>query len=313
MIGPVRVGLVFAAGALSALTGCVGNSGTAPTATLPQTVLRAPRPQSAAKEHLVYVSDEGANAVFLYPAGVSDPSPTAEITDGIADPLGIAVDANGTLYVANFAGGASGNGSITEYTAGSVHPSLTITDVSKPNSVAVDSNGNLYVGENTATTVEIAEFAPGATSPTTTVFPTRIPGIPFMGGMATDKAGNLYAAFFIYFKPPAHVVKLSPELTQQRDLNLRGLDSLDFNPGLARDGAGNLYVATLPAVDVYAKHSQKVTRTIDASTPQYLAATTSGTLYIPNQTEVDVYAPGASSPEALITKSLVIPEGVAVH
>ena len=312
-MGHARVELGIVAGALSVLTGCVGNAGPAPTAMLPQAATRAPQTRPLAGKHVVYVSDEGVNAVFVYPAGVNDPSPSAEITDGIADPLGIAIDPNGTLYVANFAGGASGSGSISEYTAGAVHPSLTITDVNKPNSVAVDTHGNLYVGENTATTVEIAEFAPGATSPMKTVFPTQVPGIPFMGGMATDKAGNLYAAFFIYFKPPAHVVKLSPGLTQQRDLNLRGLDSLDFNPGLARDGAGNLYVATLPAVNVYGKHSPKVTRKIETSTAQYVAATANGTLYVPDQTEVQVYAPGASSPEATITNSLVLPEGVATR
>ncbi len=167
----------------------------------------------------VYVSDEGANAVFVYPAGVDNPSPSATITDGIQDPLGIAVDGNGTLYVANFVGGAgpgvSGTGSVTIYKRGSTHPALTITSINSPVAVAVDGHGTLYVDEDDSKTPLIAEFAPGATTPTKSVIATRISGIePFMGGMTVDKAGNLYAAFFIYPREPVHVVKFAPRPDQ---------------------------------------------------------------------------------------------------
>lgn len=304
------------AAALSGLTACSGGitpqaTPSAPASTAVLTMQsRVVRPHATAQQ--VYVSDEGASAVFIYPAGVNNPSPTATITDGIDDPLGIAVDASGSLYVANQAGG-SGSGSVTVYKAGSTHPSLTITEVSNPNSVAVDSHGTLYVGENASNTTEIAEFAPGATSPTKTVFPTDITGFPFMGGMAIDKAGNLYAASFVYFRPPVRVVRYAPGLTDEHLYDLRGLKLLDLNPGLARDGAGNLYVATLSGVNVYSRRSAKVSRTIEITTPQYIAAANDGTLYVPDQTNVEIYAPGSGTPEGSIQNSLVLPEGVAIH
>jgi hypothetical protein len=311
MVNVARVPKFLGATAIATLAACAGGATRGPDAApmLPR-AQNATHARSTAQN--VYVSDEGAGAVFVYPAGVSNPTPTAEITDGISDPLGIDVDRHGTLYVANFNGG-SGAGSVTVYKAGSTHPSLTITDVSEPTSVAVDASGNLYVGENTSQTVEIAEFAPGAMQPSTTVFPTKLPGFPFMGGMTVDRSNNLYAAFFIYFKPPVHVVKFAPGLTNERDLTLSGLDLLDFNPGLARDGMGNVYVGTFGGVNVYAKGSKKVARTIDISTPQYSGATPDGTLYVPDQTSVEIYAPGAQEPEAMISNSLVLPEGVAIH
>jgi hypothetical protein len=314
MRGVARIRFLIT-GALSGLTACSGGitpatPSAAASAALQTMQSRAVRPHAKAQQ--IYVSDEGAGAVFIYPAGVNNPTPTATITDGINDPLGIAVDVNGSLYVANHAGG-SGSGAVTVYKAGSTHPSLTITQVSEPNSVAVDSHGTLYVGENASNTTEIAEFAPGGTSPMKTVFPTEITGFPFMGGMAIDKAGNLYAASFVYFRPPVQVVRYAPGLTAEHPYHLRGLDLLDLNPGLARDGAGNLYVATLSGVNVYSPRSTKVSRTVSISMPQYIAAASDGTLYVPNQTNVEIYAPGSGTPEGSIQNSLVLPEGVAIH
>jgi hypothetical protein len=320
MCGLARIGRFIIGAALSGLTACGGGIGQQATPSAAAGVAvhtmqsGASRPQSTAQQ--VYVSDEGAGAVFIYPAGVNNPSPTATITDGIDEPLGIAVGADGTLYVANFHGGlgkGSGNGSVTVYKAGSTHPSLTITDVNEPNSVAVDAHGTLYVGENASNTTEIAEFAPGATSPTKTVTPTGVTGFPFMGGMTIDKKGNLYAASFVYFRPPVRVVRYAAGLMDEHLYHFRGLKLFDLNPGLARDGAGNIYVATLAGVNVYPRHSSEVSRTIEISTPQYIAATNDGTLYVPDQTNVEIYAPGSGTPEASIQNSLVLPEGVAIH
>jgi DNA-binding beta-propeller fold protein YncE len=268
----------------------------------------------ATTQHQIYISDEGANAVWIFPAGVNDPSPTAEITDGINEPLGIWVDAKGVLYVANFASGTS-NGSVTEYRPGTTHPSLTIPNLMSPASVAVDRKGTLYVGEDTdaARTPTIAEYAPGATQPTKTVSATSITGIPFMGGMTVDPAGNLYVAFFQYFVPPVHVVEFAPGLTNERDLKLQGLDDLNFLPGLGRDRAGTLYVGTMAGINVYAAGSTSPTRVIKTGFSQYLTATNAGTLYVPNQSLVAVYAPGSGKPHRTIQTSLVLPEGAAVH
>jgi sugar lactone lactonase YvrE len=67
------------------------------------------------------------------------------ITDGVFEPLAIAVDRSGNLYVANGHNGYKGN--IAVYPPGSGTPSRTITeDIYDPESLAFDSAGNLYVG-----------------------------------------------------------------------------------------------------------------------------------------------------------------------
>ncbi len=69
----------------------------------------------------------------------------------------------------------------------------------------------------------------------------------------------------------------------------------------------------MPGINVYPKGSQNPSRTIGVGFPQYIAATADGTLYVPNQTVVEIVPPGMSSPTATIANSLVLPEGVAVH
>jgi hypothetical protein len=71
---------------------------------------------------------------------------------GLRDPYGIAVDAQGSVYVANFEGGASGSGNVTIYPAGSngdVKPSATIagnaTLMRQPYGLALDSSGSILV------------------------------------------------------------------------------------------------------------------------------------------------------------------------
>jgi hypothetical protein len=63
----------------------------------------------------------------------------------------------------------------------------------------------------------------------------------------------------------------------------------------------------------YARHSSQVSRTVSISLPQYIAAAKDGTLYVPDQTNVEIYAPGSGTPEGSIQNSLVLPEGVAIH
>ena len=67
------------------------------------------------------------------------------ITDGIFEPLALAVDRSSNLYVANGHNGYDAN--IAIYPPGSGTASRTITDgIYDPESLAFDSSGNLYVG-----------------------------------------------------------------------------------------------------------------------------------------------------------------------
>jgi hypothetical protein len=85
--------------------------------------------------------------------------PFRSITDGITSPVGIAVDASGTLYVAN-----DFQNTVTEFKSGASEPYQTITrGLDGPLDVTVNEQGWLYVvnlGGNS-----IAEFAPGSLEP----------------------------------------------------------------------------------------------------------------------------------------------------
>jgi sugar lactone lactonase YvrE len=86
-------------------------------------------------------------------------SPSREITDGVTSPIGITVDANGTLYVAN-----EGTNNVEEYRSGQNEPYQTITDgMDLPLGVTVNQQGWLYV-VNVGKEV-VVEFAPGSITP----------------------------------------------------------------------------------------------------------------------------------------------------
>lgn len=90
----------------------------------------------------LYVVDNcGGNDVEEYPAGSTTLSKT--ITNGISNPLGIAIDKHGTVYVSNYPA------SITVYPKGSSTPSQTITGggLTDPFGLALDDNGNLYIAD----------------------------------------------------------------------------------------------------------------------------------------------------------------------
>jgi DNA-binding beta-propeller fold protein YncE len=156
-----------------------------------------------AKKHsqpLVYVSDYDARAIEIYPAGVDNPAPVGQITQGLDGPLGTFVDKQGTLYVAN-----SLNNTITEYPAGSTSPSVTLSNsINGPISVAVDSKGTVAVGEFSSG--EILEFPKGASSPTITI------QLSLPEALAYNKNGWLFAAWNVNggSKLVGHVAKCRP-------------------------------------------------------------------------------------------------------
>lgn len=307
----------LAIAALAALSGCSSasnNSGALPAMNAGAAATRATLRKQPLSSPTLYVSDLEANSVTLFPANVPSPVPITTISTGMNAPEGIAVDNNGTLYVANTASLHGGNTTVTEYPAGSSAPSITINTPYRPISVTTDTKGNLYVGGASGGTVVIAEYARGRTTPIKTVFPTSVHGVPFMGGLAVDSRGNLYASFFIYDHPPTHVVKFAPGLNRERDLHLSGLDTQDFDPGLGLDAKGNLFVGgLLSGTNVYAPASRTLSRSIAAGDSQFFAVGQDGSLYDPTTFEVLEFAPGASSQDITFKGSLLAPIGAAIH
>jgi hypothetical protein len=132
------------------------------------------------KKGTLYVADNcGGNDVEEYAKGSTTLKTT--ITNGISNPLGIAIDHSNTLYVSNYPA------SITVYPYGATSPSQTITGggMTDPFGLALDASGNLYIADFGASAV--FELPAGGTSVTNL----NLTGLGEPIGVAVDKKNNL--------------------------------------------------------------------------------------------------------------------------
>ncbi|HMD71110.1 MAG TPA: carboxypeptidase regulatory-like domain-containing protein [Bryobacteraceae bacterium] len=170
----------------------------------------------------------------------------------LSDPLGIAVDPGGNLYIADFnrvrlvSNGTintiAGNGSAGYQGDGGV---ATAAELASPNAVAVDSSGNLYIADTGNNRVRLVSGGV-----ITTVAGNGTYGFTGSNGNATsatlgapagviaDSSGNLYIT------DAYRVLKL----TKGKIASIAGLAGPQ---GVAVDAAGNVYVANPSAHRVY--------------------------------------------------------------
>ncbi len=131
-------------------------------------------------------------------AGDGGPATRAQLNQ----PLRVALDAAGNLYIAD-----SGNNKVRKVTGDGTITTAVAT--AQPEAVAVDSSGNLYIGNRVQNepgsgyydgAYTIQKLTPqGAISDFSG-------DMAFLGHMAVDAAGNLYAAVY----PPSQVYKMTP-------------------------------------------------------------------------------------------------------
>jgi len=102
----------------------------------------------------LFITNANGNTVGQFPAGTfGNLVPTASIggmATGLLSPSAIAIDSAGNIYVANFAAGPGGTGSITVYPPsanGNASPSAVIvgneTQLAGPQGVALDNHRNI--------------------------------------------------------------------------------------------------------------------------------------------------------------------------
>jgi sugar lactone lactonase YvrE len=159
--------------------------------------------------------------------------PSSNQLQGVSDPSQLAIDAQGTLYVANAQTDASGAGSIAIYPRGVTSPARTLTTgLNTTEGVAVDSAGTVYASNKYLASIVIYpkdQSVPRATIRKNLVGP---------DGLAVDKAGNLYIAD----SSAEDVLKLTPKSKVPQSLHLKKL----LRPyGVALDSKGNLYVSNM--------------------------------------------------------------------
>jgi len=181
----------------------------------------------------------GTGAAVVFP---DNPAPII-LGSGFNTPGGVAVDAAGNVYVADY-----GNRSVKELVAvgGSIPSSPTIRTLgsgfSLPRGVAVDGAGNVYVSGGSNHAVYELVAVGGSVPATNPTILTLGSGFSTPAGVAVDGAGNVYVADLDNSAVTELVaVGGSIPATNPTILTLGG--GFSAPEGVAVDGAGNVYVA----------------------------------------------------------------------
>lgn len=158
-------------------------------------------------------------------------------------PMGVAVDANGNIFVAD-----TGNNAVEELVAASGYTikNLASGSFNAPRGVALDAYGNLFVADTGSSTVKVVSVASGYTTVSTLVpSGTFSPFIPT--GVAIDKNGSLWTSNTDNAGHLGYLEFFSADGYRSPQVAL-GLNSTDPSPGVALDSSDNLFVGTTSAV-----------------------------------------------------------------
>ncbi len=181
-------------------------------------------------------------------------------------PRGVAVDVTGNVYVAN-----GSSPSIVKFAAGTGTVSLVGSGFSSPSAVAVDPSGNVYVADTGSGA--LIEVPAGNGAPVTIKT-----GFPSIQGVAVDAAGNIFVADAgVGLSGNGAVYEILPSGT------MLTLGSGFSRPsGVVVDAAGNLYVSDInkSVVTVIEPNGTQFTIGSGFSLPNGLALDGSGNLYI---------------------------------
>ena len=206
----------------------------------------------ATLRRLVYVADQGGQAVYIFPQQGHNQAPIGKITNGLAAPNGLFVDKARRLYVCNF-----GGGTVTVYPHGAINPSRTLTGAGSAIDVVVGLDGTVYVSNwDSGTAGTLLEYPKGSTTPTVTI---SINGAP--EGLALDSAGNLYVAYNDKTVGDGEVLQFAPGATVGTNLGIH----VGYVGGETLDSQGNLLLVdqNIPGVDVFppgaTQPSQRIT------------------------------------------------------
>jgi len=166
---------------------------------------------------------------------VSFPSTTKTTFSKQNEPEGLAVDANGDVFVTNAI-----PATVVEIPSGCTSnacQTVLADNPAFPSGVALDGAGNVYIaGDEDAVYV----IPPGCTSFTCQVKVGS--GLPGVSSVAVDGAGNVFAAEYALSGYLADIVELPAGCTNT-SCQVSVATGLDLPSGLAVDGADNLYIA----------------------------------------------------------------------
>lgn len=216
--------------------------GQAPIATIDEGLLQ-PEGMFVTPDEDLYVANLAGQDVAVFHKGATAPYET--LTDSSEQPVDVAVDTNGTVYVTNYedTNNDIGSGSISVYAGGSTTPTstLSIPGNAYVEDCTLDKTHDLYVGYRIDSNGKwaIAKFNNGTGTPHTTAF--KIAGA---GGMQFDAAQNL--AVIDVVNTDIAIYKTGMANPIQTIFVGNGVDGVAFN-----GGGNHVYAANPNALTIY--------------------------------------------------------------
>jgi WD40 repeat protein len=243
------------------------------------------------------------------------------IADGVINPVALAFDNSGNLFVSNAIAGINGDSDVTVYAARTGRLLRTLKGYKGASyALAFSPGGELFVVSDYKNgccdiSGSVAVYAPGGTRPIRRL--ANVGGFP--GKPAFDASGNFYQPNFEVF--PGWIAVYAPRATTPFRIIQKGIG---FPLQLVFDAHQRLYVlnGTFGGgsdVTVYApgKDSPKRTITTGLSNSSAIALDSRGNLYVANRGEkktpasVTVYAPHAAAPVRTIRTGIQDPIALA--
>ena len=231
---------------------------------------------------------------------VPAPAPvTTLVAAGLNEPLGVAVDATGNVYIADY-----GNGAVEKWTAASnTVTTLVSSGLASPAGVAVDAAGNVYIAA--AGNNSIQKWT--ASSNTLTTLISSGLAAPF--DVAVDRSGNIYIADLIHSTVEKYSV-LNHTLTT--------LVSVFQPSSVAVDAAGNVYIADYSnnAIRKWTAANNTLTTLVSSGLnwPNGVAVDGSGNVYIADTFNgaIKKWTAANNTVTTLVSSGLNRPESIAV-
>jgi hypothetical protein len=262
--------------------------------------------------HLYVANDGGGNVLSYAPPYTA----AGTVLGSVGNPVAIAVDNTGNLFVAAFgsSGGSSNSGDLLEYSPASNPASSAAVGYGTfhgPRGIAIDANRDIFATDQGSNSVY--EFTPPLYSAATNVIP--------------SVTGNVYAIALspscnLFLTAGAHVLEYAPPYTGAPIATISS--GLPSPQALAFNAGGNLFVAdtSTKSVSIFAPpYTNAPLTTIPLSpyaTPLGLAFDASGNLFVDDYSDsvIDEYTPpfsSSSTPTTIIpaNSGLSLPAGIA--